>query len=419
MRSILLGLLLFFIIDVNAQRECATPQYVQTLLNSNAQIANNIETAQNFTQRIITNTTGAANRLSSDFVVKIPVVVHIIYNDASQNISEAQVKSQIDALNRDFRRLNEDSVNTPSAFKSLAADVQIEFALATADPKGKATSGIIRKASSVKYWQMDDKIKYSAEGGDDAWDSRFYLNIWVGYTRSLLGYSSVVGTPAEKDGIVINTAAFGTGLSGAYDKGRTAVHEVGHWLGLKHIWGDALCGDDGIEDTPKQSGYTTSCPTGVKTSSCSTTSAGDMYMNYMDFTNDGCLNLFTKGQKEHMRSLFAVGAPRNTILLSKGLSIPLVAESPLPEAVSPVVTAPSQLNLYPNPALGEIVLDFENDETWIGKELRIYNVNGVVMQVVKVSSKLHRVSLSAYKSGIYFLKGVNGGKNVSKKFIKI
>ena len=419
MRSILLALFVFFAIQLNAQRECATPQYIQALSSSNTQTATDIKTAENYSLRMGTPGFGASSRLSSDYIIKIPVVIHIVYNDASQNVSEAQVKSQIDALNRDFRRLNADSINTPSPFKSLAADVQIEFALATVDAKGKATNGIIRKASSVKYWQMDDKIKYTAEGGSDAWDSRYYLNIWVGNTRSLLGYSSVIGTPAAKDGIVINTSAFGTGMSGAFDKGRTAVHEVGHWLGLKHIWGDALCGDDGIDDTPKQSGYTTSCPTGVKTSSCSNSAAGDMYMNYMDFTNDGCLNLFTIGQKEHMRSLFETGAPRNSILSSKGLGIPWVEESPLPDAISPVATAPSQINLYPNPASAELVVDFEFDETWIGKQLKIYNINGVAMQTVNVNSKIQKVSLSGLAPGIYFLKGINGTKSISKKFIKL
>ena len=172
MRSILLGLFVFFTIQLNAQRECATPQYIQALSNSNTQTASDIRAAENFALRMVTPGSGATNRLSSDYIVKIPVVIHIMYNDASQNISEAQVKSQMDALNRDFRRLNADSINTPSPFKSLAADVQIEFALATVDAKGKATNGIIRKATSVKYWQMDDKIKYAAEGGSDAWDSR-------------------------------------------------------------------------------------------------------------------------------------------------------------------------------------------------------------------------------------------------------
>jgi hypothetical protein len=297
--------------------------------------------------------------------------------------------------------------------------VQIEFALATADPKGRATNGIIRKATVIKYWQMDDKIKYSAEGGDDAWDSRSYLNIWVGYTRSLLGYSSIIGGPADKDGIVINNTAFGTlGISGMYDKGRTTVHEVGHWLGLKHIWGDALCGDDGIDDTPTQSGYTSSCPTGIRTSSCSNSAAGDMYMNYMDFTNDGCLNLFTKGQKDHMRSLFDEGGPRYSLLSSKGLSVPWVEAAPLPEQTSPA-TSPAALNLYPNPASGELTIDFEYDATWAGKEIKIFDINGIVKQTVQINAKLIKISLSGLRPGIYFIQGNNNGKKINRKFIKL
>ena len=419
MRTFLLGLLLFSVFELSAQRECATQQYLKYLLGADAQTARNIRDVEIFTQRMSTQGTGSANRLAAEYIIRIPVVVHVLYNTTAQNISDAQVKSQIDALNRDFRRLNADSVNTPLPFKSLAADVQIEFALATADPKGRATTGIVRKATGVTYWQMDDKIKYSEQGGDNAWDSRYYLNIWVGYTRSLLGYSSVIGAPADKDGIVINTSAFGTlNMSGAYDNGRTAVHEAGHWLGLKHIWGDALCGDDGIYDTPTQSGFTTSCPTGIRTSSCGSNPAGDMYMNYMDFTNDACLNLFTTGQKEHMRSLFEDGAPRYSLLLSKGLNAPWTEES-LPEEAIPVVIAPAQLKLYPNPTSSELVLDFEYDASWIGKEVKILNMNGVVIGIVLVSSKTQKVPLSTFTPGVYFIQGINGNKKISQKFIKL
>jgi hypothetical protein len=420
MRTILLGLLLFSVLHLTAQRECATQQYTQDLLSADAQTAKNIRDAEIFTQKSGLVGSGSTNRLAAEYIVRIPVVVHVVYNTAAQNISDAQIKSQIDALNRDFRRLNADSINTPVAFKPLAADVQIEFVLATADPKGRATNGIVRKATSVTYWQMDDKIKYTAQGGDNAWDSRYYLNIWVGNTRSLLGYSSVPGSPTDKDGIVINTTAFGTtAVSAPYDKGRTAVHEVGHWLGLKHIWGDALCGDDGIYDTPTQSGFTTSCPTGGKTSSCNSNPAGDMYMNYMDFTNDACLNLFTKGQKERMRSFFEEGAARYSLLFSKGLSAPWTEESPLPEETAPVAVASPQLKLYPNPAVNELTLDFEYDATWVGKEIKILSLNGVMVRTIQISSKNQKISLSGFTAGVYFIQGNNNGNRINQKFIKL
>ena len=419
MRTILLGLLLFSALQLTAQRECATQQYIQYLSSGNTQIANSIREAEIFTQKVGIQGLNQANRVAAEYIIKIPVVVHVLYKTAAQNISDEQIRSQIDALNRDFRRLNADTVNTPAAFKPLAADVQIEFALATADPKGRATNGVVRKATTVSYWQMDDKIKYSMQGGDDAWDSRYYLNIWVGYMGSLLGYSSVAGTPADKDGIVINTTAFGTiGIAGSYNQGRTTVHEAGHWLGLKHIWGDALCGDDGIYDTPTQNGYTVSCPAEFKKSSCNTNLAGDMYMNYMDFTNDGCLNLFTQGQKEHMRSLFNDGAPRYSLLFSKGLNAPWTEGPSIPDEV-PVVTTPAPLRLYPNPALAELTLDFEYDVSWVGRQIRIVNLHGITISVINVASKNQKISLSALKPGLYFIQGNNGNKGINQKFIKL
>jgi hypothetical protein len=417
MRAILLGYLLIFALHLSAQRECATQEYIQQLSNSNTQTSKNIRDAEFSTQRM--STVGSANRLTGEFIIRIPVVVHVLYNDASQNISDAQINSQIDALNRDFRRKNADTVNTPSAFKPLAADIQIEFALATADGNGRATNGIVRKATGVKYWSMDDKIKYSSQGGDDAWDSRYYLNIWVGNTRSLLGYASTIGAPAAIDGIVINTSAFGTlGMSGAYDKGRTVVHEVGHWLGLKHIWGDSYCGDDGVDDTPKQTGFTTGCPTGVRTSSCSADASGSMYMNYMDFTNDACLNLFTQGQKARMWSLFNDGAPRYLLLFSKGLDTPWNNTEPI-ISVEEAPIAQEQFKFYPNPVTSEVVLNFQNDASWVGKELRISNINGVLLKTIKIDALVKTVSLSDFKAGIYFMQGVNGTKKINQKLVKL
>lgn len=418
MRTILLGLFLFPVLHLTAQRQCATQEYFQ-FLTANTQTAKSIREAETMGQRMSAQTSSSVNKLSAEYIIRIPVVVHVLYNSASQNISEAQVKSQLDALNRDFRKMNADTINTPLAFKPFAADVQIEFELATADPKGRATNGIVRKATGVQYWQMDDKIKFSAQGGDDAWDSRYYLNIWVGNTRSLLGYSSVVGAPANIDGVVINTTAFGTlGMSGDYNKGRTAVHEVGHWLGLKHIWGDTYCGDDGIADTPNQSGFTSSCPTGIRKSSCSTNAAGDMYMNYMDFTYDACLNLFTLGQKERMRSYFAEGAYRYSFLFSKGLSNPWTEGESLPEETVPVA-APGFLKLYPNPATTELLLDFEYDPSWVGKELRILNMNGIVIQKIMINSKNEKLNLLLLQPGLYFIQANYGGKKISQKFIKL
>ncbi len=422
MKLILLGVSLFTVLSISAQRECATQQYIQSIISADASVAKSMREAEASARRSGISGTGASLRIAANTIIRIPVIVHILYNTSSQNISDAQIKSQIDALNRDFRRRNEDSINTPERFKSVAADVQIEFALATADPMGRATNGIVRKQTGVTAWQMDDKIKFSSQGGDDGWNSQNYLNIWVGNTRSLLGYASYIGGAAEKDGIVINTTAFGTvNVSGPYDKGRTLVHEAGHWMGLKHIWGDTFCGDDGIDDTPKQGGYTTGCPTGFR-SSCSNGTSGDMYMNYMDFTNDACLNLFTKGQREKMRSFFEEGNAHASLMSSKGLNEPWIEELKKPgeqPPVPPVAIGAAQLKLYPNPAQNEMVIDFNNDASWIGKKISIISLNGKTVHAMTITSKSQHVSLTGLTSGVYFVQGANEGKRLNLKLIKL
>lgn len=409
MRTFVLVICILISSVVLAQRECASQSYLEIQKISNPTLLGRLADVEAFIQHqqaARLNGTGAAN------VITIPVVVHVIYSAASQNISDAQVKSQLEALNRDFRRDNWDSVNTPDRFKSVAADVQIEFALATADPMGRPTTGIIHKSTNVSYWKSDDKIKYSSQGGDDAWDSRYYLNIWVGNLQSVIGYSSVPGSAADKDGVVITASAFGTiNVGGVYNLGRTAVHEVGHWLGLKHIWGDTYCGDDLVDDTPKQGNFTPGCPNNFR-SSCNNGTLGDMYMNYMDYTSDACMNLFTEGQKTRMRSLFNAGGPRNTILTSKGLNQPWLAESPVAEAPAVALN-----KFYPNPATNEIILNL--DASWIGKSIQVATLNGNAVLTERITAATQKINLSSLKAGLYFLQAENGGTPIRQKFIKL
>lgn len=398
----------------HAQRECVSPTYIETIKNSNPSVAKAIADAETFSSRPIAGRMNGG--ASNGSVIKIPVVVHVVYNNAAQNISDAQIQSQIAALNRDFRRDNADSVNTPSRFSSVAADVAIEFSLATADPSGAPTTGIVRKYSGVSEWANDDKIKFSAQGGDNAWDSKDYLNIWVGAMHRMIGYSSTPGGPADKDGIVITPSVFGTiNTTAPYNMGRTAVHEVGHWLGLKHIWGDTYCGDDGIDDTPKQGNYTPGCPSGFR-SSCSNGEWGDMYMNYMDFTYDACMNLFTNGQKVKMRGLFAGGGPRASMLESKGLAKPWnFTIKTLEVTAAPITTS---ISIYPNPANNNITINFGAATDWVGKKLRILNITGVLQQTVVIRSQTQKIDLSTMSPGVYLLQGSAGDQKFSQAFVK-
>lgn len=252
-------------------------------------------------------------------IIRIPVVVHVLHSGepigTDLNISMAQIESQIDVLNEDFRRLNADAANTPPVFQPVASDVGIEFYLACIDPDGNPTNGVVRKHGQSSYTvvqQSPDKVNESVTGikhgvnGSLAWPTDQYLNIWVcNLAGGLLGYAQFphfYTTDPNTDGVVVTTTAFGrTGnIVAPFNLGRTATHEVGHWLNLRHIWGDgdgcssptaplncACHLDDGVSDTPNQGRANYNCPTHPHV----TCSSNDMFMNYMDYTNDGCMNI--------------------------------------------------------------------------------------------------------------------------------
>jgi hypothetical protein len=242
---------------------------------------------------------GEAARVTAKLVT-LPVVVHIVQQTAEQNISEAQVKSQIDALNRDYRAKNADSRKVPPVWKSLVLDSKIQFALATKDPAGKPTSGITRTATTVGAFGPDDTVKAKKTGGVEPWPTNRYLNIWVcNLGSNLLGYAQFPGGPAKTDGVVILYSAFGTrrGAVAPFDKGRTATHEVGHFLGLRHIWGDRndCSGNDFVADTPPAQQANTGKPT-FPHITCNNGPSGDMFMNYMDYVDDDAMFMFSTGR---------------------------------------------------------------------------------------------------------------------------
>jgi len=240
-------------------------------------------------------------------ITRIPVVVHVVHKTAAQDISDAQVKSQIDVLNRDFRKTNGDLNKIPAPFKALAADARIEFVLADKDPSGNPSTGITRHSTTAASFSDDDKVKHAASGGADAWPRDKYLNLWVCQLGGgLLGYAQFPGGNAATDGVVITHTAFGTvGTAAApFNLGRTATHEIGHWLNLRHIWGDdggGCNGDDFVVDTPNQADHNFGKPA-FPHLSCSNGPNGDMFMDYMDYTDDDSMFMFTAGQVERMQA---------------------------------------------------------------------------------------------------------------------
>lgn len=404
---------LFFANSVLGQRSCRSFDYKQEQLKKNPSLAASINSIENFIQQNKDNATASRHETA---VIKIPVVVHVLYHLPSEKISDAQVQSQIDVLNECFRKLNSDTANIPEVFKSFAADCELEFQLAISDPQKKYTTGIIKKYTPITKWLPDDKMKFSAEMGDDAWDPDSYLNIWVCNMDQFAGYATFPGEDKNIDGVVIGFPAFGLNNKKAgYGLGKTAVHEIGHWLNLKHTWGDEYCGDDEVDDTPKQASYTSGCPSTIRIT-CGNGPYGDMYNNYMDFTSDACINMFTEGQKARMRTMFAPGGPRYSLLFSKGLNTPLIFESPLPDD-DPKWLEP---RIYPNPASNEINIDLSYDARWIGKAYFITNTQGQLVMQGIISSKLQKLDIRRLKPGMYFIAAKKGdGVSIKQKFIKL
>ena len=310
--------------NMNAQRNCGSMDVLNRNIQDNPALLQTRQEIEDFTQKYIDH--GGYNSASRS-VVTIPVVVHVLYNTSSQNISDAQVQSQIDILNKDYSKTNTDIGSVPSVFSGVAANANIQFCLAKQTPSGVATSGIVRKSTTVTSFSTDDAAKYSAQGGDDAWSSASYLNLWVcNLGGGLLGYAQFPGGAAATDGVVINYTAFGNIGTAAtpYNLGRTATHEVGHWLNLFHIWGDdngACTGSDQVGDTPNQGSENYGCPTFPHVS-CSNGPNGDMFMNYMDYTDDACMFMFSNGQNTRMQALFTTGGSRVSLLNSHGCVAP-------------------------------------------------------------------------------------------------
>jgi gliding motility-associated-like protein len=299
------------------ERTCASAELLEQQLQENPGYAENLARLETLTQQRALN---SAVRSSSATVLYVPVVVHVVYNNDDQNISDAQIQSQIDVISKDFRGTNSEFPGLQVTWPQ-AADMEIEFYLAQIDPDGNPTNGITRTSTSTASWGTSDDLKSTAAGGKDAWDTSVYFNFWVANLGGgLLGYAQFPGGDPTTDGIAMGYNYFGSSddddgsfiLSAPFDKGRTTTHEMGHFFNLRHIWGDGPCGqDDFVADTPESDGSNFGCPTG--SSSCGSV---DMVENYMDYTDDGCMGLFTEGQKNRMRATLEPGGPRASLVQS-------------------------------------------------------------------------------------------------------
>jgi hypothetical protein len=419
-RIILLVISSLTVLFATSQRICGSVEYRQQLLHYTPALSEKIAAVEAFTNRyqLRKNLSAPVDTTNTGLrVIDIPVVVHVIYNSSIANISDAQIQSQIDVLNRDYRRLNADTGNTPSYFQQVAADCGFHFVMAKVDPHGYATNGIVRKQTGIQQFNVNDNMKFSASGGDDGWDADSYFNVWVcNLAGGVLGYSSVVGGPKPNDGIVVTYTAFGTlGTSvSPFNEGRTATHETGHWLNLIHTWGDADCGDDKVADTPPQHAAEYGCPSGIIIS-CNDGPDGEMYTNYMDFTNDACMNIFTLGQRDRMRSLFEPGGERYALLSSAALTA-----TALPDTVSTLGEGSTvgAISVYPNPANNEITIHI-TDQNTIGSNIEMYNQVGQKVAIQKIVELQFQMNIANLNRGVYYVI-INDGKNKNvSKLVKL
>jgi hypothetical protein len=366
----------------------------------------------------------------------IPVVVHVVYNTPDQNLPDSTVKRQIDLLNLDFKRQNPDTINMRSDFEIVKGNPNIRFKIAQIDPDGNPTSGITRTETSIETFadlglitgNFDglERIKKTAEGGIDPWDTDRYLNIWIGNMElfgqnALLGYASPpsglpnwppTGLPNIIDGVVVETKAIGdnnpnqinlgSGLQNAL--GRTMTHEVGHYLGLRHIWGDGNCNEeDGIDDTPNadaQSDFDCDITKNTCVDNIQGVDLPDMIENYMDYSAETCQNTFTQGQVDLMRGVL------------QNQRKDLVEDNP-----ASVETYQVSANIYPNPVQDVFTIEMNQGQI---THVELIDLSGKVVSASAFLPANNKVDCAHLKRGTYFVKLYNDGVAVTtKRLIKL
>ena len=283
-----------------SKRGCASQEVLEAQMIADPTLAIRMNEIEAFTQ----NTISKSNfRLVSGKIV-IPVVVNVLYRTAAENISDARIQSQIDVLNKDFTAANPDYNSIPALFTGVAANVDITFELVT----------INRIATKKRSWGTTSAVKTTSLGGINPTSPSTNLNFWVcTIGGGILGYAQFPGGPAATDGVVCDSKYVGvtsnTGGAYPYNLGRTTTHEVGHWMNLRHIWGDTTCGSDLVSDTPTHNTANYGVPIYPHLSTCSGTPV-EMTMNYMDYTDDRGMYMFTLGQKARMSAIFFAGGAR-------------------------------------------------------------------------------------------------------------
>lgn len=399
-------------VQAQSPEHCGTMQHLAWKSQNDPNYMTRFESVEAAAQSWLDNNRGNVGGT----VITIPTVVHIVYKDATQNISDAQIYSQLDVINADFRRMNADTNMTRPEFDSLAADFEVEFCLATTDPQGNSTTGITRTSTSggqlLGWFGPQDDVKSSSTGGIDPWPTDKYLNIWVcDLLPVLAGYAQFPGEDPATDGVVIGYNFFGTmGTATApYNHGRTTTHEIGHWVGLRHIWGDGDCTmDDFVDDTPiADAANQGGCLNVVNSCTDTPYDYDDMVENYMDYSSDSCMNMFSEGQKVRGWSFF--NTDRLSLFSSNGCSLAVSTTAPLPNEL---------FELHPNPSNGRVNLEWHG-ATGSDIEIEVYDALGkkVQHQNLNLVSRKTELQLQGMAPGSYFVRVISAEGVSSRRLL--
>lgn len=421
MRNFTLFILVsLYVIPAFAQRKCGTEEAMQQLIASNPAFQKIRERKEARLQEMTRTIKQSRAQMKTVYpTVTIPVVVHIVLKNPSL-VTDEQVQSQIDALNRDYSASASDISSVPNAWKPRIGDAQIQFCLAQRTPDDNPTNGIERVTTTRTSFSVSNSasaVKHVASGGADAWNSSNYLNIWVcSLSDNYLGIATFPdGYPANEQGVVITYTGFGTTGSAVapFNMGRTTVHEVGHYFSLRHIWGDesACAADDGIDDTPLQGTYTYNCPRFPLTDACSVDSPGIMFNNFMDYSDDACMLLFTSDQVDRMR--LTLSEDRASLLSSNGC-VPLnlldndaqilSVTSPFGQICEPYIGPSVVLKNQGKNTLTSVKINYTVD----GGALKTYNWTGSLTALKTATVQLDS---SSSEDGAHILKAYTVSPN--------
>jgi hypothetical protein len=318
-----------FIVRTMAQdlpvKRCATMEVLKNSLEKDQALKERYENDVLLMQKLAAERASNPGAREMATPVYIPVVFHIVLPDPTE-VTDKMIDDQLNVLNTDYAGLNADSVNIPAAFKPLFGKSKIQFVLAKRTPANLPTTGIERITTTQPSFSTNNNVKHVSTGGANAWNSTKYLNVWVcRLSGGVLGYATFPrSASADEQGIVIYNVTLPGGSLAGYNDGRTLTHETGHFFSLYHIWGDddgACSGNDGISDTPDQADASAGCHSGVVNDACNSTAAGIMYQNYMDYSSDGCMALFTLLQVSKMET--ALNNSRTSLTTSNGAVSPL------------------------------------------------------------------------------------------------